>query len=545
MSTSAEPDAGMDNERVIDRSGDIDQRPVEERSGTETASIISFKPPARRIAEPAHAVERYASPLPAAPRLAPPAGLADIAQRLQKDLDKRYAKAKSQLEALAQKIEAQEKRCLPPKLANDLQQIRFQRQKILIANGPLLADCLREEKSRLADLEHFKAENRLTRDAHYPSSPVLAFGILSILILVEAGLNGVLFADSSDQGLFGGWLEALVLSITNAGAAFLLGRIVFSHLHRRGFFSKTAAAALSLAGVAALIAVNLAGAHYRDFKAASVSAAPPSPVAPRHEATAVAGVQKPASVAAPMHKAPKPAAAETPPLQQPQAADKEKARELEAIAKALTNPFAFESFMSIFLFVIGLCAAAIAALDGYKLDDPFPGYGKRHRQYSAARVQSSAMLRRILNQSNAIMTGSFQEIGRKLENFAHEMSELLALHHAYAASRKELQDSLEEAARDAEGELATHDRLINKVPGREASDVFAIGVRQLPGLSEKQIKFYETQDKKLKLLQKNASKEQSDVLGVFETASADFQKLLANASQASLHVALAVLSDAR
>ena len=44
--------------------------------------------------------------------------------------------------------------------------------------------------------------------------------------------------------------------------------------------------------------------------------------------------------------------------------------------------------MSFFLFVIGLCGASIAALDGYKLDDPFPGYGKRHRKYAAARQQA-------------------------------------------------------------------------------------------------------------------------------------------------------------
>ena len=111
MSSFAEPDAEMDGERVIDRSGDIDQRPPGERTGPEAASVIAFKPPARRIGGPAPSVQHYAVPAPAPQRSQPPhPGLAEMAQRLQNGLDKQYAKGKSQLEALAQKIEAQEKK---------------------------------------------------------------------------------------------------------------------------------------------------------------------------------------------------------------------------------------------------------------------------------------------------------------------------------------------------------------------------------------------------------------------------------------------------
>jgi len=404
------------------------------------------------------------------------------------------------------------------------------RSRVFFANGPALADCIREEKNRLADLENFKAENRLVRDAHYPSSPLLAFGILAILVLLEAGINGVLFADGSDQGLFGGWLEALVLSITNVGAAFLFGRMVVPQLHRRGFIPRTGAVLLSLAGLAALIAVNLIGAHYRDFKAEVVSLEPTTALrtgAPLSgQKTPLAG--KPAKPANAVTSAPPPG----------QMAVKEKAKEREAIGKLFGSPFAFDGFMSIFLFVIGLCGASIAALDGYKFDDPLPGYGKRHRKYAAARAQSTEALRRILSQSNASMTGAFQAIGRKIENFAHEMSALLTLHHAYAGDYKAFQEALEEAARDAEAEIAVRERLINKVPGRDGREIYSIVVRQLPALSEKQVKFYETQEKKLKALQKSVQKEQSDALGVFEAASADFQKLLSDASQASLQAAL-------
>lgn len=519
-------------ERVIDRSGDIDQRPLEERTGKESASPISLTLPELQNRQPQRAIQPHRLPPPAQRSEPQDQQIASLAKRLQMDLDKQYARARSHLEALAQKIEAQEKRCPPPKLDGDLQQIQFQRQKLLIANGPALADYLREEKSRLADLENFKAANRLTRDAHYPSSPALAFGILSVLILLEAGVNGVLFADSSDQGLFGGWLEAIVLSIANVGAAFLFGRLILPQFHRRSLAAKTGALFLSLAGAAALIAVNLAGAHYRDFKTAVANLEAPAPAALR--ITAPAGAQKPASAGKPAKAAP----AETPAPPQAQSADRENAKEREAIARLFANPFAFGSFMSFFLFAIGICAASIAALDGYKFDDPLPGYGKRHRKYAAARAQSTQALRRILSQSNAIMTGSFQAIGRKIENFAQEMSALLGLHHAYAGDHKAFQDGLEEAAREAEDEIAAYSRLI-KAPGRETREIYAIAFKQLPALREKHVKFYETQEKKLKALQKSAQKEQADVLGIFEEATADFQKLLADASRSSLQAAFA------
>ncbi|MBI4725203.1 MAG: hypothetical protein HY765_09565 [Rhodomicrobium sp.] len=80
--------------------------------------------------------------------------------------------------------------------------------------------------------------------------------------------------------------------------------------------------------------------------------------------------------------------------------------------------------------------------------------------------------------------------------------------------------------------------MVKKVPDRETRDFYTVAVKRLPPLSEKQVKFYESQDKKLKALRKMAQKEQSDVLGVFDAATADFQKLLADASQASLRAAL-------
>ncbi len=540
-STPLEPESD-NGDRVIDRSGDIDQRPIEERLGPTPGSLGAWNGTPgteRRLPVVTHPVRTYSSPPAAAhPRSQrPQSPVGDIAQRCQKDLDKQFAKASSRLDDLVQKIEAQEKRCATPKLDEELQHIRFQRQKVLIANGPALADHLREERDCLADLERFKAVNRLFREPHYPSSPMLGLGVLLIIILVEAGINGVLFAGSSDQGLFGGWLEALVLSIANTGAAFLAGRLVLPQLHRRGVIQKTCAAATTGAVLAAIVAISVFGAHYRDFKAGTVWAAPPPILAnTKNEAAAVLFSAKPATGGPSVPKVRKASAVESSAAPQAQVGLRERNSERDALQKAIDAPLDLQSFTSVFLLAIGLCGAAIALWDGYKFDDPFPGYGKRHRRYADARVRSASALRRILNQSNALMDGNFRAVAQKVENHAHEMTALLALHHAYAGDRKALGESLEETARNAEAEIACHDRLANKLQDR-ALDIYAVALKPLPPLGEKHVKFYETQEKKLRTLQRSAQKERSDALGVFDAASEDFQALLAEASHTSLQAA--------
>jgi hypothetical protein len=368
---------------------------------------------------------------------------------------------------------------------------------------------------------------------------MLAFGILSILILLEAGINGVLFAESSDRGLLGGWLEAMVLAITNVGVAFLVGYIVLPQVNRRSLLSKAGAVVLALTGFAALLSVNLFGAHYRDFKAATARAeltVQTAPAPKRETSLAITG-QKPGLLAATGTKAVQPTVLDPGPRLPAVAEDKTKRSEMDALRKVFQAPFELESFTSLFLLIIGLCAATIAAADGYKFDDPFPGYGKRHRRYAEARAQSADALRRIMNHANASIVSSFQSIDRKLDTHARELAELLALNHDYSGDCSAFRNALDEAARSGEADIACHDRLLNKMPGRDALDSYALSCPSLPPLNEKHAKFYESQEKKFRALQKAVQKEKDESLGVFDSVSADFEKLLAEVAQSSLQTA--------
>ncbi len=555
MSSAISTDDDFVETRWVDTSGGLDQRPEAERSlSPSSAALPVVSPLAPAVQSNAVQYAPLPTPVVGKPAKSPavyPVSAGDLFNRHQTSLNTLAEQAKNRLAGIVRKIEAQEKKCVTPRLDDTLQQLRFQRQKVLVSQGPQLADLLNNEKAAAEDLKQFRQRNRLQHEAHYPASQTLSLSILLVLVLVEAAINGVLFAEASDMGLLGGWMEAMVLAMTNVGAAFLLGRLVLPNLNRRSVLAKVFAGAVALCFCLVILAVNIAGAHYRDFKASSSGAeavkavvATGSPavntsqVLPANEGRAKRGHAMDA-------KGPRTPVASSNANSSASGAGKsaigvsqpQSPTEKDAIRHAIANPLDIQSFTSFFLAVIGLCAAAIAAWDGYKLDDPFPGYGRRHRRYVKARSLTAEGLRRVLHQSNSIVGGASEALNRSIGAYAHEISALQSLGHAYDGERQTLQSELNLAVENAEKSITHAHRLAYKVSAPIADEQFALSTPALPSLNEKHQKSLESHERKLKALQKSAAKEQADILNLFENASADFQKLLDLTGSTSLQAA--------
>jgi hypothetical protein len=130
----------------------------------------------------------------------------------------------------------------------------------------------------------------------------------------------------------------------------------------------------------------------------------------KHEASLTLGGAKPGPAAATPRKAAKLAPAELPAPAPAPISENERTKEREAVAKLLRSPFAFDSFMSFFLFVI----RALQSLSPGGSSTILSGLWQAPPQISAARLQRGA-LQRHLGQSNAIMTRNFKAINRKIE----------------------------------------------------------------------------------------------------------------------------------
>jgi hypothetical protein len=189
---------------------------------------------------------------------------------------------------------------------------------------------LKNEKKHLenaeSDYSSFREKFDLVRLPHYPDSKFFVIALVIAFWLAETIMNGFFFAKGSDLGLIGGWFEAGAVSFINIFFAFLVG--IFARQVNHPSTGRKIIAWSTIAGYALFSFVfNLFVGHYRDM----------------------IGVNT-ANVAE------------------------------SILPRVLESPFGINDVFSWLLVMGGMFFALLALIDGYKSDDPFPGYGKQDRK---------------------------------------------------------------------------------------------------------------------------------------------------------------------
>jgi hypothetical protein len=90
------------------------------------------------------------------------------------------------------------------------------------------------------------------------------FGLLFLLIGIEAGLNGFFFAKGSEFGLLGGIGTAIGISFVNVLFAFVIGLFPMRWLNHRNYLVKLIGLIITVIGLAGILALHGFAAHYRD-----------------------------------------------------------------------------------------------------------------------------------------------------------------------------------------------------------------------------------------------------------------------------------------
>jgi chromate transport protein ChrA len=189
-----------------------------------------------------------------------------------------------------------------------------------------------EERKLQRERACFKADHGLRRSAIYPASGILSAAVVALLILTETVINANLFAQASEFGLLGGWLQVLAISVPNVLTALLLGFLALRYAHHVSPVKRALGMAAMAPGLIVLFVFNLMVAHYRVLLDTD----------PDHAIQRVA-------------------------------------------AHFLANPWNLESWDAILLLLLGLLTAVLAMIEGFVgLDDRYPGYGKIDRRYRAA-----------------------------------------------------------------------------------------------------------------------------------------------------------------
>ena len=179
------------------------------------------------------------------------------------------------------------------------------------------------------ELDDFRQTHQLQREAHWPAgaSAFLYYAILAVLVVVEGVVNAKFFAQGVDSGWLGGLTYAIVLALVNVGIAFSAGKWVVRFLNHRRPVHKLLGLLATFAAIGLIFSVGLGIAHYRDAMTTQVADAANSA--------------------------------------------------FEALRQ---RPLELREIDSWILLLVSVGFGVFAMFDGYKTDDPYPGYGQISRR---------------------------------------------------------------------------------------------------------------------------------------------------------------------
>jgi len=249
--------------------------------------------------------------------------------------------------------------------------------------------ALFNKKRAVADsergLKEFKEQHRITRPADYPdaSGHRRLMAVLALVFAVESVFNAFLFAEASEFGLVGGFFEAMFISLINIALGFVVGLLILPHItHSRSLHSAGFLLIAILCGIS-LLAWNLLAGHYRDAVAAFAVSGDPLSI-PRLGGAA-----------------------------------------LDALA---SQPLRLEEFKSWMFVILGAIAIIVALTDGYRWDEPYPGYGRRARQNRELVRAYGELFSRLQDDLHRTAESGQRRIGELVEKYRAQLTKAYELH---------------------------------------------------------------------------------------------------------------------
>ena len=310
---------------------------------------------------------------------------------------------------------------------------------------PELESLARSAQQAVDEVERFKTDHKLDREAKLPDNPALSRGILVAMIVVETLVNGLFFGANMAGGLFGGTSYAVLVSLINVLVFGAIAAAALRSTRHRGQLRRLAGVLGLLLTMSAAVGWNLLVAHYREALASDY---PPEP---------------PAAAAASELAAGDPSRC--------WAASGEEAADGEAVCLLLSQWFALNGFQSYMLLLIGLAMWGAATWKCGALTDPYPGYGAKERARRRAeedlldkRSEILDQLKETFDESAAAQRELFVD---PLELWKRSEQGVAQLREQHAGLRDFAED-LENACRMAIDVYRAENRAVRTVPAPEA-----------------------------------------------------------------------------
>lgn len=243
-------------------------------------------------------------------------------------------------------------------------------------------DLVVANKENMAD---FKSKNNLKRPAYLPLSHIWHWAVVATLFLIEAVLNSTFLAVGNELGLIGGLAQSIIIAAINVGLSLIIGRMLLPQINHTIVLRKLTASAALLIYSFLIFGLNIGVAHFRDASNSS-------------------------------------------------AADIGRT----ALDTLRTAPFEISSLESWLMVGLGCLFSFIAVIDGYKMDDPYPGYGRVSRQHKDSYDEYVDLyndlidrLRDILDASTKTMEETRSDLGKRRREHDHILAGRTRLINTY------------------------------------------------------------------------------------------------------------------
>lgn len=254
----------------------------------------------------------------------------------------------------------------------------------------------------------FQKKNRRDADAEYPESRLYHYSLVLLILLVEALANGFFFARGSDFGMLGGISQSLIVAVLNIVPAFLFaGMICLRYAHHVDFLKRVSALLTLFIYASWVFLFNLCVAHYRDILGTG---------------------------------------------------DETAARQV--IDRLIASPLGLADLNSWLLLIMGIFFATVAMIDGYKSDDPYPGYGKIQRLNDAIQEHYDVECRDLAQEATIMRHDFLEELQMLKDNVKSTFTHLCHLAEAKPALVAKHRNCLQILAQAGDA-LIHHYRTIN------------------------------------------------------------------------------------
>ena len=201
-----------------------------------------------------------------------------------------------------------------------------------------LSKAREEYENARHDYGRFRRERKIAREPNYPESYWKLRAFLFLLVVVASLMNGMFFADALPSGLAGGAFFAFIFGVIDVSFSFLLGRVAPWAVLPSGIRKGAGQLAWGVFVFVWVPVWNLAIAHLRQAGGQIQASASGGLLGSMDEAGAL------------------------------------------AVSSLFGNPLAINDFYSWAFVMIGVLLSIMAFCDGFKWDDPIPGYRGVHKK---------------------------------------------------------------------------------------------------------------------------------------------------------------------